>query len=120
MKKVMFALFALLGSVAFVNAQDSTSTEGQNKIKDQAEMQDQSQDRVKIKSQDLPESVKKALEGQDYRGWLVNAVYKSRTASKDPNATAGSYGKDLYVVELKNGAQTKTVRFDGDGKKIDE
>ncbi|MFZ6014312.1 MAG: hypothetical protein ACOYXT_28490 [Bacteroidota bacterium] len=115
MKKVMFILLALFGTFAVVNAQDTTSTEGQNQ---QNEMQ-QEQDRVKIKSQDLPDPVKKALEGQDYRGWLVNAAYKTRSASTDPNQT-GAYGQEIYVVELKNGAQTKTVRFDKDGKKIDE
>jgi hypothetical protein len=34
--------------------------------------------------------------------------------------TTGAYGQEVFVVELKNGAQTKTVRFDKDGKKLDD
>lgn len=31
----------------------------------------------------------------------------------------GAMGEEVFVVELKNGAQTKTVRFDKEGKELD-
>lgn len=164
MKKLVFAVCMLFGAVA-VNAQDSTSSQSPTdptSTSQPSEMnQDQSSDvamqeegRVKIKSQDLPDAVKSSLEGQEYRGWLVNAVYKvdgssgmsddassgdadsqeetGSTSSADSTfatgnenipqqgvGEAGSHVEEAYIVELKNGAQTKTVRFDKDGKKLD-
>jgi hypothetical protein len=110
----------------------------------------QDQGRVKIKSQELPDAVKSSLESQEYRGWLVNSAYKMDASSTSStgndsstgatgngsstgstgnesdstgvsgNASTGAYAKEVYIVELKNGAQTKTIRFDKDGKKLDD
>ena len=99
MKKLMFALIALLGSVAFVSANVITYSVNQTPAGQQDE-------KVKIKPEELPEAVKKALEMQDYRGWLVDAAYKD---SKTEN----------YEVHLKNGAETKIVKFNKDGKKVE-
>jgi hypothetical protein len=112
--------------------------------------QDQDQGRVKIKSQELPDAVKSSLESQEYRGWLVNSAYKMDASSTSAtgnsstsstgtsssgnsstgnesdstnvsgNASTGAYAQEVYIVELKNGAQTKTIRFDKDGKKLDD
>ncbi len=127
MKKVIFASLALLGSVALVNAQEATPTQESNKAtetvtpapapqdqvapvapQDQvapaaAEAQD---DKTKIKSEELPEAIKKTLEAQEYRGWLIDAAYHVKST-------------DSYEVELKNGAEAKTVKFDKDGKKVE-
>lgn len=126
MKKVIFASLALLGSVALVNAQEATPTQESNKAteavtpapapqdqvapaaQDQtapavAETQDE---KTKIKSEELPEAVKKTLEAQEYRGWLIDAAYHVKST-------------DSYEVELKNGAEAKTVKFDKDGKKVE-
>jgi hypothetical protein len=94
--------------------------------------------------------VKRSLEGTEYRGWLVNAAYKTTgisdeatssdqtmssdstevsgnspvqsdsTGMSDDPAKLGAYGQEVFVVELKNGAQTKTIRFDKEGKKLDD
>jgi len=127
MKKVIFASLALLGSVALVNAQEATPTQESNQAtetvtpapapqdqvapvapQDQvapaaAEAQD---DKTKIKSEELPEAIKKTLEAQEYRGWLIDAAYHVKST-------------DSYEVELKNGAEAKTVKFDKDGKKVE-
>jgi hypothetical protein len=106
MKKLMFASLALLGSVALANAQEATPQES-NKATEAvapapAAAQDQD-DKTKIKSEELPEAVKKSLEGQEYRGWLIDAAYHVKST-------------DSYEVQLKNGAETKTVKFSKDGK----
>jgi hypothetical protein len=167
MKKLMFALM-VFGGVAVVKAQDTTSTDKSQTQSSQystpqstqgtqstqstegtqstqgtqgTQSTSQNDDRVRIQSQDLPDAVKRSLEGQEYRGWLVNGAYKSKgvstdgtsgdassssSSTTDPNnsstssSSVGAAGQDLYVVELKNGAQTKTVRFDKDGKKLDD
>ena len=136
MKKVMFAFCLVFGGFVVVSAQDSTSTTPQNETQSQypqdAQSQDQDQDRERIQSTELPDAVKRSLEGQEYRGWLVNGAYKAKGVSdmesdttsadvnRQDNANAPSaQGEEIYIVELKNGAQTKTVRFDKEGKKIE-
>lgn len=146
MKKLVFALCMFFGAVAVVNAQDTTSTQSPTDpsipqtetTQDQPGMQEDG--RVKIKSQDLPDAVKSSLESQEYRGWLVNSAYKmdaastgnetsdqpadtqteGDTTSVSGQASTGAFAQEVYLVELKNGAQTKTVRFDKDGKKLDD
>jgi hypothetical protein len=153
MKKLVFAFCMMMGTAAFVQAQDSTSTTSPtdptstttnpSTSQSQSTVSTQEDGRMKIKSQELPDGVKKSLEGQEYRGWLVNSAYKmqgtsssasstdsngstdtnassSSSSSGSVNATSDAYGKEVYIVELKNGAQTKTVRFDKDGKKLDD
>ncbi|HYC85474.1 MAG TPA: hypothetical protein VEB86_09640 [Chryseosolibacter sp.] len=138
MKKLVFALCMFFGAVVVVNAQDTTSTPSPTdptSTQSPAESPTQDQGRVKIKSQDLPDAVKSSLESQEYRGWLVNSAYKMESSS-DANVSGGtptdttavsgntgdvaSAGQEVYIVELKNGAQTKTVRFDKDGKKLED
>ena len=140
-----------------VNAQDTTSTSTQTQQYPTTTGQED-QDRERINSRDLPDAVKRSLEQTEYRGWLVNAAYKTTgvsdqsmsdsmssdstsvsgnqnqneqqnqdqqnqndTTSMSGNAgNTGAYGKEVYVVELKNGAQTKTVRFDKEGNKLDD
>jgi hypothetical protein len=115
MKKLMFASLALLGSVALANAQEAQPQESNQATEavtpapapaatqDQAPAATDQDEKTKIKSEELPEAVKKALEGQEYRGWLIDAAYHVKAT-------------DSYEVQLKNGAETKTVSFDKEGK----
>jgi hypothetical protein len=139
MKKLMFTLCLIVGGLVAVMAQDTTSTDRQDQ-QQYPTSKEEDQDREKINSRDLPDAVKRSLEGTEYRGWLVNAVYKSKgvEASDSTNISnqdtqnqsdttavsgqeqTGAYGQEVFVVELKNGAQTKTVRFYKDGKKLDD
>lgn len=147
MKKIILAFSLVVGGFVAANAQDTTSTSTQTQQYPTTTNQDD-QDRERINSRDLPDAVKRSLEGTEYRGWLVNAAYKSTgmsgsmqsdssmqssdstgvstqgsqsdTTSVSGNTEAGAYGQEVFVVELKNGAQTKTVRFDKDGNKLDD
>jgi len=103
MKKVMFAMLALCASVVAVNAQETPAPAAPST----SAVAPQQDDKMKIKSDELPEAVKKSLEAQEYKGWLINAAYHHKTA-------------DTYEVELKNGAETKTVKFTKDGKKLED
>lgn len=159
MKKVMFALCFMFGGVVAVTAQDtqdttsnqyrtetqtdpsqSQDTTQQDPSQDQAQYAPgQDQDRERIQSTELPDEVKRSLEDQEYRGWLISGAYKATGSSdqsemqsdstsisdnqspanqENANAT-GAQAEEVYIVELKNGAQTKTVRFDKDGQKIE-
>ena len=115
MKKLMFASLALLGSVALANAQEATPPQESNKATEAvtpapapeavtpAPAAVDQEDKTKIKSEELPEAVKKSLEAQEYRGWLIDAAYHIKST-------------DSYEVSLKNGAETKVVKFSKDGK----
>ena len=102
----MFASLALLGSVALANAQEATPPQEGDKATEAvapAPAPADQDDKTKIKSEELPEAVKKSLEAQEYRGWLIDAAYHVKST-------------DSYDVQLKNGAETKTVKFSKDGK----
>ena len=95
----MFAFLALFVSVIAVNAQE-------NPAPSSAAVSVQQDEKIKIKSEELPEAVKKSLEAQEYKGWLINAAYHDKKTGS-------------YDVELKNGAETRTAKFDKEGKKLD-
>ncbi len=147
MKKVMVALCLVFGGFAVVSAQDSTSTSPKKTQSQYPQDASQDQERERIQSTELPDGVKRSLEGQEYRGWLVNGAYKAKgisnnstssdqSSSSENSATesdststdvnregntnaVGAQAEEVFIVELKNGAQTKTVSFDKDGKKIE-
>lgn len=104
MKKLVFAMMAFGASVVAVQAQDSPAPESASPSTAAVATQD---DKVKIKAEELPEAVKKSLEAQEYKGWLINAAYHVKST-------------DSYEVELKNGAETKTFKFDKEGKKKED
>ena len=97
MKKVIFAIVAGVMSVGFVqvtNAQRLTSP-------DQASAT-QTDEKVKIKVEELPDAVKNALEGDAYKGWAADAAYFNKT-------------KNYYEVGVKKGTETKTLKFSKEG-----
>lgn len=156
MKKVMFALCFMFGGIVVVSAQDTQDTTSnqyrtetqsqypqdslsQDMSQDQSQSQDMmgQQDRERIQVTELPDEVKRSLEGQEYRGWLISGAFKAQsgdqssmesdTTSTDAtqpqqqesaNAT-GTEEEEVYIVELKNGAETKTVRFDSKGEVVE-
>lgn len=109
-------------------AQDTTSTDMTQTQQQYPTTQNNQDDRERINSRDLPDPIKRSLETQDYRGWLINSAYKTTGLSMNgqpaempsDSTSAGAYGQEIYVVEMKNGAQTKTVRFDKDGNRLDD
>jgi len=110
MKKLMFAICLMLGAVVAVNAQDTTSTTTpSSEYNTQSQNQDQDQDKEAIAASELPAAVRASLEGQDYSGWTVGQAYRKM---KD--------GKTVYAVEMKQGSETKMVKFDEQGNKLKE
>jgi hypothetical protein len=98
MKKLLFALFMVAATVTAF-AQDASTPPAQD--------QNASSEMQPIAATDLPAAVTASLQSQDYSGWTVANAYKKE---KD--------GKTIYKVELKNGEEMKTVKFDADGNKL--
>lgn len=138
MKKIVLAVCLMFGGAAFVNAQerDQSTTQDETTTQDQTS-QDQSSNRTQTEDQpatqgqtqysqeqgqeqegeqisisELPEPVTAKLEGQDYSGWTVGNAYKKSDASNN--------NEEMYVVELRRGTETKKVKFDSDGNKMDK
>jgi hypothetical protein len=109
MRKLLLAVCLTFGGAALVNAQatDQAKTPAQT----QDAPQDQDKDRVEITVSELPEAVTTSLESSDYSGWTVGSAYKKTDATQN--------NMEIYVVELKRGTETKKVKFDKDGNKLD-
>jgi hypothetical protein len=73
--------------------------------------------REKIQVSDLPYGVKESLKGADYVGWTVEGAYKARMT--DPQSPE-SEGIEIYIVELKKNAYSTSIRFDKDGRELDD
>lgn len=98
MKKVIFALIAVVASGVVVNATPMKASDAETTINTQEE-------KVKIKPEELPEAVQTAIK-EDYQGWEISQAYKYTL-------------KENFEVELKKETETKTVKFDKDGNVID-
>jgi hypothetical protein len=108
MKKLMLAVCLMFGGATFVNAQQQDQPTTPNQTQS---TQDQDQDRQQIAISELPDAVTASLESQDYSGWTVGNAYKKTDESKN--------NMEVYIVELKRGTETKKVKFDRDGNKLD-
>jgi len=100
MKKLFLPMFALvLLSFTAVQAQDTPKTENEAPAQ---EVVDQDE-KVEIKAEELPAAVQESLKSEDYSGWEIETVYHVKS-------------KDQYEVKLKNGTESKKVKFNKEGK----
>jgi hypothetical protein len=104
MKKLMLAAFLMFGGATLVSAQEQPqqTAPGQTQT-------DQQQEGQQIAASELPESITAKLESDDYSGWTVGNAYKKM----DEN------NMEIYVVEMRQGTETKKVKFDRDGNKLE-
>lgn len=109
MKKLMLAVCLMFGGAAVVNAQEKATTPTQTQP---TQDQDQDKEGQEISISELPAAVTASLESQDYSGWTVGSAYKKTDADHD--------NMEVYVIELKKGTETKKVKFDKDGSKLDD
>jgi ribosomal protein L21E len=99
MKKVIFAIVAGVMSFGAVNAVSAQRL-------DAPVAQDQADEKVKIKVEELPDAIKTALASDSYKGWSADAAFYNKT-------------KDSYEVQVKKGTETKTLKFSKDGNIIE-
>jgi hypothetical protein len=112
--KVLLASALVIGAIA-VNAQDTTRVSGQDKTAPQDQTQTPKQDQPNylkdmtvIQASEVPASLRSTLQGDQYKGWESNStIYRSKNS-------------DQFVVEMREGNQTKIHRFDKNGKAVKE
>lgn len=102
MKKIMLsALFLAFGTTALFAQTDS-------KINNETVIVIQ-EDKTPIKLEELPDSVKTTLAGEDYRGWLPVEAF----------VITPEEGVKHYEIVLKNSeGEKKVVKLDENGKAI--
>lgn len=61
-----------------------------------------------VKVEELPDAVKAALTGDDYKEWKAEKAFQVKSAT----------GSEYYEIELKKGEEAKTVKLDKDGKVV--
>ncbi len=136
MKKIMFALCFAVGGVVTVSAQDTQDTTS-NQYRTETESQypqdvmGQDQDLERIQATELPDEVKRSIEGEEFRGWLISGAFRTNEADQsmtdttstgvnEPGINATEPVEEVFIVELKNGAETKTLKFDSNGQMLEE
>lgn len=97
----------MFGGASLVVAQDQQSTTPSHT---QTTTQDQDQEKQQIAVSELPDAVSAKLESQDFSGWTVGNAYKKMDESN----------QEMYIVELKQGTETKKVKFDRDGNELEK
>jgi hypothetical protein len=105
MKKIIVLAAFVLTGVA-IQAQTPTQEPAKTENPSPAAKSDDA-DKVQIKAEELPMAVKKTLEDQEYKGWLINSAYHDKKNGQ-------------YEVELKNGADTQKIRFSHEGQRLDD
>lgn len=68
--------------------------------------QQQTDEKVAIKIDELPEAVKTALASDSYKGWAAESAVHNKT-------------KNVYEITVKKDAETKVLTFDKDGKAVE-
>ena len=96
MIKLLFTVLFVCASTIATFSQDAAS-------------QQKTKGNQQIAVSELPEIIRASLTREDYIGWAVGNAFKKEKG-----------GKTIYIVELTKGAETKTVKFDADGKKLNE
>lgn len=107
MKRILLAVCLMFGGASLVVAQDQQST---TPSQTQTTTQDQDQEKQQIAVSELPDAVSAKLESQDFSGWTVGNAYKKMDESN----------QEMYIVELKQGTETKKVKFDRDGNELEK
>lgn len=97
MKKQIFLSAILLSACSLVaSAQTQPAS-------DAVKTENAAQERTEVKAENLPDPIKKTLAGDEYKGWEISKAYVA---------------KEIYEVELKKGTETKTFKFDKEGKLV--
>lgn len=99
----MLAVCLMFGGATLVAAQDQSATQ-------QSQTETMDQDRQRISVSQLPDQVSSKLESQDYSGWTVDGAYSKQDDEKG----------QIYIIELRQGNETKKVKFDAQGNEIDK
>jgi len=64
-------------------------------------------DLIKLKSSDIPASLRKTLQKSKYKGWENSMIYKQKSTNE-------------YLIEIMENGKAKTYRFNEEGEPLKE
>ena len=112
--KLILASSVMIAALA-ANAQDTTKLSGPPPPvqQDQTAPQNQAQkdqanfkkDMIVIPSAQVPASLRSTLQASQYKGWENGTIYRNQSS-------------DMFMIEMRDGNQTRIYRFDQNGKAI--
>src|SRR5690606_10739580 len=100
MKKLFFSISLVLFSAVMVFAQETVKETAV--IEQGNDVQDE---KVEIKTDELPEAVRTTLSTEEYKDWTIEKAYHIKTHNH-------------YEVKLKKGSESKSIKFDKDGNVV--
>jgi len=93
-------------SVSTSMAQVTDSTKNLTTRQSDGQLINQPQpDLIKLKSSDIPASLRKTLQKSKYKGWENSMIYKQKSTNE-------------YLVEILENGKAKTYRFDENGEPL--
>lgn len=113
MKKLVISALALtLISFASVQAQTANQTTAdqaaQKEVTTQKSAKADKEEKVAVKTEDLPEGIKKTIKSDEFSGWTVKKAYLVTEPDKP----------QYYELQVANGSQSARVKLDKDGKNV--
>ncbi|ACT91572.1 hypothetical protein [Dyadobacter fermentans] len=110
MKKLVVSALALtLISFASVQAQTANQNTADQSADKQATTQKAAkEEKVAVKTEDLPEGIKKTIKSDEFSGWTVKKAFLVTEPDK----------AQYYELQVANGSQSARVKLDKDGKNV--
>jgi len=111
MKKLIVPAFVLAMTVTTISSKAQTATPATQVVPqaDKAVAAEHAQAQQEAKTQvdlnALPDGIKKTLASDNYKEWTAASAWQVK-----------SNGSDYYLVEMKKGEETTTIKVDANGK----
>ena len=104
MKKLIVSALAItLISFASVKANNTEFD-----LQEKTAVNSQQQEKVPVKPENLPEGIKKTIQGEEFAGWKVTSAFLVTAPDKT----------QYYELNVKNGSEAAMVKLDKNGKNV--
>ncbi|PSL30315.1 hypothetical protein [Dyadobacter jiangsuensis] len=106
-KLVVLALALTLISFVSVQAQTADHSAHQEAVAQKTTKASQ-QEKVEVKTADLPEGIQKTIKSDDFKGWTVKKAFLVTEPDK----------AQYYELQVANGKENALVKLDKDGRNV--
>ncbi len=91
--------------ISFASVQANTPL---NTNKEILSLVSNTQEKVAVKPEELPDGIKKTIRGEEFTGWKVTSAFLITAPDKT----------QYYELNVKNGKESARVKLDKDGKNV--
>ena len=104
MKKLIVSALALT-LISFASVKANTT---EFSLQEKSAISSQQQEKVPVKPENLPEGIKKTIQGEEFAGWKVTSAFLVTAPDKT----------QYYELNVKNGSEAAMVKLDKNGKNV--